>query len=55
MFPNLRYRADDQGIHAHLGVVRLLLAEPGVDHVVDAVDCEGGLGDVGRHNRLREG
>lgn len=49
---NLRDGAHDEGVHAHLGVVRLLLAEPGVHHVVDAIDRQRRLGDVCSHHHL---
>ena len=37
---------DDERVHAHLGIVALLLDEARVDDVVDAVDGERRLGDV---------
>ena len=37
---------------AHLWVVHFLLCKPGVDDVVDAVDGEAGLRDVGRDDDL---
>jgi hypothetical protein len=52
---NVRYLADgrdDERVHAQFGVVQLLLAEPRVHHVVDAVDGQRGLGDVGGHDAL---
>mmetsp|Transcript_2909 Transcript_2909/g.8721 ORF Transcript_2909/g.8721 Transcript_2909/m.8721 type:complete len:305 (-) Transcript_2909:913-1827(-) len=48
----LRDGHHDQRVHAHLCVVALLLDEARVDHVVDAVDCEGRLRNVGRHHDL---
>lgn len=38
---------DEEGLDSDARVVDLLLGEAGVDDVDDAVDCEGGLGDVG--------
>eukprot|EP00162_Nutomonas_longa_P013791 comp21710_c0_seq1/m.48328 comp21710_c0_seq1/g.48328 ORF comp21710_c0_seq1/g.48328 comp21710_c0_seq1/m.48328 type:complete len:398 (-) comp21710_c0_seq1:968-2161(-) len=42
----------NQRIHAVLGIVHVLLGEPRVDDIVDAVDGERGLGDVGCKNHL---
>mmetsp|Transcript_98828 Transcript_98828/g.283949 ORF Transcript_98828/g.283949 Transcript_98828/m.283949 type:complete len:250 (-) Transcript_98828:490-1239(-) len=41
-----------QAIHAHFGVVELKLAIPRVDNILDAVDCQRCLGDVGRNDAL---
>eukprot|EP00964_Phaeocystis_antarctica_P093832 scaffold60638_cov54-Phaeocystis_antarctica.AAC.3 len=48
----LRDGDDDERVHADLGVVGLLLDEARVDDVVDAVDGERGLCDVGRDHHL---
>mmetsp|Transcript_231 Transcript_231/g.408 ORF Transcript_231/g.408 Transcript_231/m.408 type:complete len:217 (-) Transcript_231:825-1475(-) len=48
----LRDGRDDEGIHAELGVVHVLLDEAGVDHVVDAVNSQRGLGNVGADDDL---
>ena len=42
----------DERLHARARVVRVLLAEAGVDDVDDAVDRERGLGDVGGEHHL---
>lgn len=49
----LRNGADDQRVHPHLGIIGLLLAEPGVDDVVDAVNRQRSLRDVRRYHHLK--
>lgn len=53
MDTHLRNGADDKRVHPHLGIVGLLLAEPGVDDVVDAVNRQRGLRDVRRYHHLK--
>mmetsp|Transcript_37284 Transcript_37284/g.97756 ORF Transcript_37284/g.97756 Transcript_37284/m.97756 type:complete len:249 (-) Transcript_37284:1377-2123(-) len=48
----LRDRRHHQRVHPRLGVVHLLLDKAGVNHVVDAVDRERRLGNVGRNHHL---
>ena len=43
----LRDGHDDERVHAKLGVVRVLLSEAGVDDIVDPVDGQTSLRDVG--------
>mmetsp|Transcript_63743 Transcript_63743/g.137104 ORF Transcript_63743/g.137104 Transcript_63743/m.137104 type:complete len:424 (+) Transcript_63743:406-1677(+) len=45
-------RGDQEGVHARLGIVHLHLGHTGVHHEVNAVDGEGCLGDVCRHDAL---
>lgn len=49
---SLRDGGDDEGVHSEARVVGVLLDEAGVDDVVDPVDREGRLGDVGGENDL---
>eukprot|EP00160_Parvularia_atlantis_P010107 Unigene198_Nuclearia_a/m.724 Unigene198_Nuclearia_a/g.724 ORF Unigene198_Nuclearia_a/g.724 Unigene198_Nuclearia_a/m.724 type:complete len:554 (-) Unigene198_Nuclearia_a:1634-3295(-) len=48
----LRCRRDDERLDVGLEVVHTHLDEAAVDHVYDAVDRNGRLGNVGRHNDL---
>ncbi|GIX65042.1 DNA repair endonuclease, putative [Babesia caballi] len=51
----LAHGGDLQAVHADLGVVDLQLAKPAVNHELDAVEGQGGLRDVGRHDDLAVG
>lgn len=44
-----------QGLHSDTGVVHFLLGKAGVDHVHNAVNGEGRLGNVGGDNNLSAG
>ena len=44
---------NDQRLHSTTGVVGFLLAEAGVNHVNDTVDCQGRLGNVRCYDNLK--
>ena len=50
----LRSKVLDEGLEPPRRVVPILLHARRVDHERDVVDRDRGLGDIGRHNHLRE-
>ena len=50
--PRLRDGEDGERVHPHARVVRLQFAVAAINDVVDAVDCERRLGDVGSDDDL---
>ena len=51
-FAPITHRLDHQRFHTGLGVIVILLDEPGIDDVDDSVDSDGGLSNVGSEDDL---
>mmetsp|Transcript_15732 Transcript_15732/g.52661 ORF Transcript_15732/g.52661 Transcript_15732/m.52661 type:complete len:620 (+) Transcript_15732:595-2454(+) len=46
----LRDSRDEQGFYSNPGVVHLLFAESGIDHIDDSINCQGCFCNVGRNH-----